>query len=113
DIALQWMITELEDAEPGRISIRHELLQTAPDPNGLQHDERQAVLNAQPACLRSLTFSKLTWSCSERYVYEKAELHQSVMQRFEADAVPHLNETKPYRPKNLRDHRDVAHHYCG
>lgn len=110
DIPLQWMMEELRAAVPD-IAIREGLLTTWPDPLGLQHDQRQEVLNMQPGWLRRLTSSKLTWRTKIRPVNELAMLHPSVLDRFAAAVVPQMGEVKPYRPENLRDHEAVRHFF--
>lgn len=104
DIALRWMMEQLEAASPGEIQVRTELLRTWPDPQGLQHDERRRLLDLQPRWLRWLTRNGLTWSRKPRYVYEKADLHPTVVDRLSAGTVPHADGTRQYRPANLRDH---------
>lgn len=103
DIALQWMVDELKAAVP-EVQIRPEVLVTFPDPLGLQHDECESTLNRQPALLRRLTSDKLTWAKQARRIDDGATLHPSVMERFEADAVPQMSEVKAYRPANLSTH---------
>jgi uncharacterized protein (DUF2235 family) len=103
DIALEWMLQELKAAIPS-IRVRDELVVTSPDPHGLQHDEREDMLDRQPALLRWLTRSKLTWSLKAREISDGATLHHSVIARFEADAVPQMGEVKAYRPPNLKEH---------
>lgn len=109
DIALRWMVDEVKAAVP-EIQIRGDLVATFPDPLGLQHDERQAVLDRQPEILSRIAGDKLTWPSKVRSVPEAAVLHASVIERLRADAVPQMGETKPYRPDNLRSHPD-AHVY--
>ena len=65
DIPLKWMVTELKAAIPG-IKVRDDILFTSPDPLALQHDEREIVLNYQPAFLRWLTRDKLTWTTQSK-----------------------------------------------
>lgn len=110
DIALQWMIDELKAAIP-EVKLRPELLVTSPDPLGLQHDEREAVLNWQPPLLRRLTRDKLTWSEQIRSIGGGMVLHPSVIDRFEAAAVPQMGEVEPYRPSNLQCHPATSSYY--
>ncbi|MEX4010499.1 phospholipase effector Tle1 domain-containing protein [Neoaquamicrobium sediminum] len=110
DIPLRWMMEELREAV-SEIAIREGLLTTWPDPLGLQHDQRQEVLNMQPAWLRRLTSDKLTWRTKVRSVNEAATLHPSVLDRFAARVVPQMGDVKPYRPENLRDHATVRHFF--
>ncbi len=111
DIALRWMLEELEVASPGRVQVRDDLLRTWPDPRGLQHDERRRALDVQPSWLRRFTYERLTWSRKPRYVYEEADLHSTVVDRLSAEAVPHADGTRPYRPSNLCDHVDASRFY--
>lgn len=54
DIALQRMLDELKTAIP-EIKVRSVVLVTSPDPLGLQHDEREAVLSGSRHCFVDLT----------------------------------------------------------
>lgn len=110
DIALQWMVDELKAAIP-EIHVRSEILVTSPDPLALQHDERESLLDSQPALLRRLTCSKLTWRKQVRTIKDGAVLHPSVIARFEAAAVPQMGEVKAYRPSNLQTHPQVTGFY--
>ena len=110
DIALQWMVDEVKAALPA-LRIRSELLVTWPDPLGLQHDEREALLNRQPPLLRWLTCGKLTWAMKERTIEDDMHLHHSVIERLKAEAVPQMSEVKPYRPPNLCSHPVTRHFY--
>jgi uncharacterized protein (DUF2235 family) len=110
DIALQWMVDELKAAIP-EVRIRPEVLVTSPDPLGLQHDEREGVLNGQPVLLRWLTRDSLTWTAHVRDIDGGVALHPSVIARFEADTVPQMGEAKAYRPPNLHKHSVVGRFY--
>jgi uncharacterized protein (DUF2235 family) len=111
DIALQWMVDELKAAIP-EIMIRDEILVTSPNPLGLQHDEREALLDRQPTLLRRLSCGKLTWTEQTRDTKGNVALHPSVISRFEAPAVPQMGEVKPYRPPNLQSHPTVGRYYA-
>lgn len=111
DVALQWMVDELKNALGPDIQIRTELLVTSPDALGLQHDERESLLDTQPSWLRSVSRDMLTWRRRVRQVHPEADLHSSVLQRFLAPSVPQMGEVKPYRPESLRGHRKVSHLY--
>ena len=110
DISLRWMIDELKTTVPDT-NIREDVLVTSPDSTGLQHDEIEAVLDMQPSLLRWISRDKLTWAKKARAVYEKADLHETVLERLNADAVPQMGTTKPYRPPNLRNHKSVGNFY--
>lgn len=107
DIALQWMVDEFILAVP-TVKVRHDLLVTSPDPFGLQHDEIQSVLDMQPAWVRYLTRNKLTWSRQPRDVHKEADLHPTVLERFSASHVAQMDKNQPYRPGNLKQHKQVA-----
>ncbi|QIB35784.1 T6SS phospholipase effector Tle1-like catalytic domain-containing protein [Ancylobacter pratisalsi] len=111
DIALDWMLTEFQQAVP-EVRIRQDVIITSPDPLGLQHDECEEALNGQPAWLRRLTGSKLTWTHKVRDIPDDAQLHRSVITRCAADHVPQMGEVKPYRPSNLQTHSEVKHFYA-
>ncbi len=111
DVALRWMVEELNAATKGAVVVLHNLLATSPDPLGLQHSERTGMLNAQPAWLRWFTGSRLVWSHADRDIHPEAQLHQSVLERLGASHVPQMGEVKPYRPASLRYHRDAQANY--
>lgn len=111
DIALAWMVEELRAAMGGSIKIRDEVLFTAPDPLGLQHDERRALLDKQPGWLRKLTRDKLAWRRKVRAINVGAALHPLVLERFAALAVPQMGEVKPYRPASLVRHQQAGRFY--
>ncbi len=108
DVALRWMVDELRSAMGNSIQIIEERLITSPDALGLQHSERQAVLDAQPNWLRAVTRSKLTWRRVPRRPHEQAPLHASVKERLAATHVPQMGEVKAYRPDSLKHHQDAA-----
>jgi uncharacterized protein (DUF2235 family) len=111
DIALSWMIQQLRTKLDNTIQIRDELLVTAPNPLGLQHDERVAVLDMQWPWLRTLTFNKLTWWRQVRPIHKEAELHPTVLARLAAPTVPQMGEMEAYRPENLRGHKDAGQYW--
>lgn len=98
DIALRWMIKELKECAPD-IKIRNQLLVTSPDPLALQHEEVY-IFKKGP-------FSK-RWPVGPREVTDLFPLHQSVLKRLSADAVPQTGEVKPYRPEQLAGHKQAA-----
>ena len=115
DIALQWMVDELRSALGDAVILRRELLVTAPDPLGLQHDERERVLDMQPSWLRRWSSGMLTWRRAAREIDQQAVLDPSVLVRLASPAVPQMGDVRPYRPRSLADHvlardryRDVA-----
>lgn len=111
DIALHWMVKEVQACLGKSVSIRKDLLVTSPNPLGLQHDERTRLLDSQPRWLRALSFDKLTWRRATRKIHPEAPLHETVLARFAALHVPQMGEVKPYRPESLRDHSKVAQSY--
>lgn len=103
DVALEWMVEEFRESVP-EVKIRDELLVTAPDPKGLQHDEVQSTIYMWPKFVPDWLRKKLTWPMKSRSVHEDAQLHPTVLERLTEDQVPHINNIKPYRPENLRGH---------
>ena len=101
DIALDWMITELNDCFP-EIEIRNELLVRAPDPSGLQH-EQTYFINWGPI--------KVKWKEGPRKLYDGSILHPSVIERFESGPVPQLGEVKLYRPIQLSKMEALREYY--
>jgi hypothetical protein len=51
------------------------------------------------------------WERLDRTIKLDAPLHPSARMRFEVEAVLHHDVMMPYRPKKLRNHRDVRHFY--
>lgn len=95
DIALSWMVEELRDCVP-TVLINENEIQMFGDYRGLQHEERWMV--------KAL---RLQWKRKPRYVFEDGELHSSVYDRFNAGPVPIVDEFKPYRPEQLRQHNKL------
>jgi hypothetical protein len=99
DIALSWMVEELQECIP-EILVNEDLLQRFGDHRGLQHEERW-IFEA----------FKWAWTKKPRYVYEEGELHKSVFDRFDAGPVPIIDEVKLYRPEQLKYHKKLKAFY--
>lgn len=95
DISLQWML----DAATA-VGLKHDpsLLRLYPDPTGPQHDET-----------KSSVFKYA--SHSPRRIGSDFPLHPSVLERFKAKDVLQYDRHAPYRPENLREHRDTRSFY--
>jgi hypothetical protein len=106
DISLGWMLDEVKKAVPS-VKVRDELVVRSEEPNGLQHDEIQALLDRQPNWIRRLTKNKLTWSKVERKIDENAQLHPSILVRYRLEAVPQMGSIRSYRPNNLLGHKQI------
>lgn len=102
DIALQWMLVELRICVP-EIEMQPTVLRANPDSMGLQHDE---VYMFEWGRLR------LRWPRKPRLVESQFRLHSTVIKRLSAKYVPHLEETKPYRPDQLAQHPQAKRFYC-
>ena len=100
DIALKWMIDELKQCVPEVIVIDEKLV-TSPDARSLQHEEK-FMFSVGPI--------QREWPKKLREV-KVGTLHETVLERLEADAVPQMEEVKPYRPEALADHPDTKHYY--
>ncbi len=98
DIALQWMV-EAAQAVPDGIRIDGDVLQLYPSSAGPQHDE-----------CKSGRFGRF-WKKGRRIVPDDAVLHPTVKERFAQPQVLHYDVMKPYRPPNLRHHREVKQYY--
>lgn len=95
DIALDWMVEELNDCVEG-IEINDAMLNRWPDPLGLQHEE---------VYMPGLAWLGIKWKRKPRVVDEEVgNLHPSVIIRLQADAVPQTDKVKPYRPVQLVGH---------
>ncbi len=99
DIALGWMVQELEECVPNA-KINRPVLQIFGDPEGLQHEERWMI-----------KWLRRPWKKKPRYVYEEGELHESVYARFNAGPVPIVDTVAIYRPEQLRHHVDLKDQY--
>lgn len=100
DIALDWMLGELTARVP--IRLDRTKLNTWGSPDGMQHCEVQYSSEHK---------WRPTWRSKDREIKQDAPLHPSVLARFALSEVPHCRTMKPYRPKILREHRDVKHYY--
>lgn len=100
DISLKWMIEKLKECVPN-IKIRHDIVVTSPDPQGLQHAEIY-LINRGPL--------KLRWSLEQRKV-NNFFLHPIVLERMKAGPVPQMDKVKAYRPKNLEQHQQAKIYY--
>lgn len=97
DIALEWMLSEASKV-PGGLQVDRSVLRTYPSATGMQHDETRGW---------AFRFGKKI----DRKINPQAPLHPTVIARFEADAVLHYDETRPYRPEGLRAHEKAAPFY--
>ncbi|MEH3106611.1 MAG: DUF2235 domain-containing protein [Sphingomonas fennica] len=92
DIALDWMAGA---ATAVGLRIDPAVLHLHPDPAGMQHDEtRRSIFRfarRQPRSIRA-----------------DAALHPSVLDRLRLPAVQQYDVSRPYRPANLRNHRQAA-----
>jgi len=111
DIALHWMIGELQAAMGNQVTVLADRVVTAPDARGLQHSERISMLDSQPTLLRWLTFGRLVWGQAVRTIHPEARLHPSVLDRLAAPHVPQMGEVKAYRPVNLAAHEQAKMFY--
>ena len=100
DIALQWMIDELRQCVP-EVQIRDDRLVTSPDAMSLQHEEQYMI---------SMGPIRKEWRSKTREV-KVGTLHETVLQRMKADAVPQMDNVKPYRPPALANHPDAEKFY--
>ena len=98
DIALERMV-EAAQGVPHGIRIDGDVLRLYPSPAGAQHDE-----------CKSGRFGRF-WKKGRRIVPDDAVLHPTVKERFAQPQVLHYDVMKPYRPPNLRHHREVKQYY--
>lgn len=101
DIALGWMIEELQKCVSG-IQIRQDVLMVSGDPLGLQHEEKY---------LKAIGPFKIKWTEKPRFVPSGSALHPSVLKRLTAGVVPHAVEMKQYRPIQLKTHSKTSNYY--
>ena len=115
DITLSWVVEEAASL-PEPLILDRSVLNLYPLSSGPQHDERRSSIDALPNWLSSLALkfipeSKLLWVEGLRSVPNDAPLHQSVLERFQAEKVLIYGEGVPYRPTNLRQHNEVKQYY--
>lgn len=95
DIALDWMVDELQDCVKD-VDLNEAMLNRWPDPLGLQHEE---------VYMPGLAWLGIKWKRKPRVVDEEVGgLHPTVITRLQADAVPQTDTVKPYRPVQLVGH---------
>ena len=115
DISLSWMVEEATSL-PHPMLIDRTNLNLYPLSSGPQHDERRAMIDSMPTWLSKLLLtilpeSRVGWAEGFRTPVDEAPLHSSVKERFEQEAVFIYGDLVPYRPNNLRTHKDVASYY--
>jgi uncharacterized protein (DUF2235 family) len=95
DIPLKWMLDVAI-----RVGLKHDpnVLRLYPDPGGMQHDET-----------RRFPFNWL--GRIDRTIAPDAPLHDSVLQRFQADEVLLYDAFGPYRPAGLREHIGTSRYF--
>lgn len=91
DITLKWM---LDAAEGKGLKVDHRWLSLSPDSTGPQHDE------ARKWYYRIL-------DNGYRPIKPIEPLHETVIERFKAKEIIDIDQTKPYRPINLKTHPDA------
>lgn len=102
DIALQWMVEQLDETEQP-IELNRARLNLWPDALGIQHDERRALLDAAWQSILPRNWRK-TWPQEVRSIHRQATLHPTVLERARATAVRNYDRHDPYRPEALREH---------
>jgi len=108
DIALSWMVEELESI-PHAPMLDRTKLNMWPDANGMQHSEVEAVRDSYPWWVPERC--RITWSQKPRIAAAGSPHHPSVLQRFAADAVVNCNLVGPYRPTVLANDPRYAAFY--
>ncbi|WP_281969034.1 T6SS phospholipase effector Tle1-like catalytic domain-containing protein [Roseovarius nanhaiticus] len=101
DIALQWMLEELNDCVP-EVKTNSEKLFVMPDSTGMQHEE---------TFMFSFGPLKRRWPSEPRDVGILFPLHPTVVERLQAGPVSHLGEMRSYRPEQLRNHPEARGFY--
>ncbi|HEX5258715.1 MAG TPA: DUF2235 domain-containing protein [Sphingomicrobium sp.] len=111
DITLEWMIEEATSI-PGPLIVDRSRLRTSPDPAGMQHSERQSLIDWKlwwvpkwaPAWLRD------GWTPGARKP-QGSPVHPSVFERFAQESVTQPTGAGPYRPDNLEQDERFASYY--
>lgn len=107
DIALQWMVEELE-AVPHPPLIDHSKLQLYPSAGGAQHCELARLEDRIPRWLRPVFKG---WRRAPRKEARGAPCHPSVAERFALPAVMQAGVFAAYRPEVLREDPTYAKYY--
>jgi hypothetical protein len=97
DVALEWMIEELMECVPD-IQINANVLHVMPDAKGMQHEE---------IYMFNLGTLRKKWPSKPREISSAFPLHPTVIERMETELVSHLGDMRPYRPKQLKEHREA------
>ncbi|SDZ22933.1 Uncharacterized protein, PA2063/DUF2235 family [Lysobacter sp. yr284] len=103
DIALAWMVDELEELQPP-IQLDRSKLQLYPDACGLQHCEIFAQRQRYPFLSRIAGWPSATRGPGP-------DLDPTVLQRLQAHSVTICDRRTAYRPDALRRHREFAAYY--
>lgn len=101
DIALQWMVGELQACVP-EVAIDRSKLNVWPSHKGIQHCEVQYSAEQ---------WWRPTWVSCPRKIPADANLHPSVFARFDLERVQQCRHVGPYRPKALKDHQSLSAYY--
>lgn len=99
DFSLQWIVDEAT-TDGFEMIVDRSKLHLFPSAKGIQHCEHFAFREAHPW----LNKMHLGWSKAQRYIDERAVLHESVIERLAAGSVPQCDVIAPYRPETLRKH---------
>ena len=94
DIALAWMLEELQECIP-EVQINSNMLHLSPDPKGMQHEETYLFAYGPV---------KRKWPVHPRIVDAQFSLHPTVLERLQAGPVSHVGDMRAYRPEQLKDH---------
>ncbi len=115
DIALSWMVEEATSL-PHPLIVDCTFLNLYPSSSGPQHDERRSLIDKMPSwalkiALIFIPITKLGWVEGFRSPPNEAPLHASVLERLAEKSVLIYGSSVPYRPNNLREHKDARHYY--
>lgn len=108
DIALQWMIEQVEEI-PHPVIFNKTILNLFPMSNGMQHSEINLVKDKWPNWWPQRL--RITWPKEIRAINNSAILHPTVFERFDYTSINDYGYSKPYRPESLRNHKKVKHYY--
>ena len=109
DIALTWMIEQLNEIERPP-AIARSRLNLFPDAAGMQHDEVKSTRELWP---RWMPFRKyLTWRREPREIKSNYLLHDSVYERFKLPEISRYDKRSTYRPPALASHENLQQYYA-
>lgn len=109
DITLSWMLDEVSKTEHP-ILVDPSKLHLFPSASGMQHCEMERFLDRFPRWWPDRF--RFSWPIKPRIEVLGAPVHESVMQRFNCNAINDCGRIGPYRPETLKNDDRFSSHYA-